>query len=69
MIDKSIIDKLETIHAKLDNRLDDIEEIMDELKEQNKVSEDVENFLMELIDNETAPMEIRDKAGALYRKV
>ena len=73
MTDKQIIMKgLEKIEKQLDDvesSLDIARDYMQEVLDDLKINEEIEDFLLELNENETIPTEISTKAGELWQKI
>lgn len=73
MTDKQIIMKglenIENYLARTESSLDIARDYMQEVLDDLKINEEIENFLLELNENETIPTEISEKAGELWRKI
>ena len=73
MTDKQIIMKgLENIEkylAKTESALDIARDYMQEVLDDLKINDEVSYFILDLIDNENLPKDIRNKAGELWQKI
>lgn len=73
MTDKQIIIKgLEKIEKYLDeteSALDIANDYMQELLCDLKINDEVSDFILDLVENENIPEDIRNKAGELWRKI
>ena len=73
MIDEPIILKgLERIGRYLseaETSLDIARDYMQELLDDIKINDEVSDFILDLVDNEDIPEEIRNKAGELWKKI
>ena len=73
MIDEPIILKgLERIGSYLseaETSLDIARDYMQEFLDDIKISDEVSDFILDLVDNEDIPEDIRNKAGELWKKI
>ena len=73
MTDKQIIIKgLEEIENYLDRTeesLDIARDYMQEVLDDLKINDEVSDFILDLVDNENIPEDIRNKAGELWQKI
>lgn len=73
MIDEPIILKgLERIGRYLseaETSLDIARDYMQEFLDDIKINDEVSDFILDLVDNEDIPEEIRNKAGELWKKI
>ena len=73
MTDKQIIIKgLEKIEKYLDeteSALDIANDYMQELLYDLKINDEVSDFILDLVDNENIPEDIKNKAGELWQKI
>lgn len=69
---KLTINDLDKLQDFMDNVIYKIEDIIDEieeLKKQIQISEEIENFLYDLQDNDNLPEYIRNNAGDLWKNI
>ena len=73
MTDKQIIikglEKIEKYLAETELALDIARDYMQELLDDLKINDEVSDFILDLVDNENIPEDIRNKAGELWRKI
>lgn len=73
MTDKqSLIKGLEEIENYLDRTeesLDIARDYMQEVLDDLKINDEVSDFILDLVDNDNIPEDIRNKAGELWQKI
>ena len=73
MTDKQIImkglEKIENYLDRTESSLDIARDYMQEVLDDLKINEEIQDFLLELNENETIPTEISTKAGELWQKI
>ena len=73
MTDKQIIikglEKIEKYLTETESALDIANDYMQELLDDLKINDEVSDFILDLLDNENIPEDIRNKAGELWRKI
>ena len=73
MADKQMILKgLERIGSYLsetETSLDIARDYMQEVLDDLKINDEVSDFILDLVDNEDIPKDIRNKAGELWKKI
>lgn len=73
MTDKQIIikelEKIEKYLAETESALDIASDYMQEVLDDLKINDEVSDFILDLIDNENLPKDIRNKAGELWQKI
>lgn len=73
MTDKQIImkglEKIEKHLAETESALDIARDYMQKVLYDLKINDEVSDFILDLIDNENLPKDIRNKAGELWQKI
>ena len=73
MIDEPIIlkglERIERYLSEAETSLDIARNYMQEFLDDIKINDEVSDFILDLVDNEDIPEEIRNKAGELWKKI
>ena len=73
MIDEPIIlkglERIERYLSEAEISLDIARDYMQEFLDDIKINDEVSDFILDLVDNEDIPEEIRNKAGELWKKI
>ena len=73
MADKQMIlkglERIERYLSEAESSMDIARDYMQEVIDDIKISDEVLDFLLGLVDNEDVPEEIRNKAGELWKKI
>ena len=73
MIDEPIIlkglERIERYLSEAETSLDIARDYMQEFLDDIKINDEVSDFILDLVDNEDIPEEIRNKAGELWKKI
>ena len=73
MIDKSLIikglERIERYLSEAETSLDIARDYMQEVLDDLKINDEVSDFILDLVDNEDIPEGIRNKAGELWKKI
>lgn len=73
MIDKSMIikglERIERYLSEAETSLDIARDYMQEVLDDLKINDEVSDFILDLVDNEDIPEGIRNKAGELWKKI
>ena len=73
MIDEPIIlkglERIERYLSEAETSLDIARDYMQEFLDDIKINDEVSDFILDLVDNEDIPKDIRNKAGELWKKI
>ena len=73
MTDKPIVlkglERIERYLSEAESSLDIARDYMQEVLDDLKINDEVSDFILDLVDNEDIPEEIRNKAGELWKKI
>ena len=73
MTDKPMVlkglERIERYLSETETSLDIARDYMQEVLDDLKINDEVSDFLLDLVDNEDIPEEIRNKAGELWKKI
>ena len=73
MIDEPIIlkglERIERYLSEAESSIDIARDYMQEFLDDIKINDEVSDFILDLVDNEDIPEEIRNKAGELWKKI
>lgn len=73
MTDKQIIikglEKIENYLDRTESSLDIARDYMQEVLDDLKINDEVSDFILDLMDNKNIPEDIRNKAGELWQKI
>ena len=73
MADKQMIlkglERIERYLSEAETSLDIARDYMQEFLDDIKINDEVSDFILDLVDNEDIPEEIRNKAGELWKKI
>lgn len=73
MIDKSMmikgLERIERYLSEAETSLDIARDYMQEVLDDLKINNEVSDFILDLMDNEDIPEGIRNKAGELWKKI
>lgn len=73
MTDKSMmikgLERIERYLSETETSLDIARDYMQEVLDDLKINDEVSDFILDLVDNEDIPEEIRNKAGELWKKI
>ena len=73
MIDEPIIlkglERIERYLSEAETSLDIARNYMQEFLDDIKINDEISDFILDLVDNEDIPEEIRNKAGELWKKI
>ena len=73
MADKQMIlkglERIERYLSEAESSLDIARDYMQEVLDDLKINDEVSDFILDLVDNEDIPEEIRNKAGDVWKKI
>ena len=73
MADKQMIlkglERIERYLSETETSLDIARDYMQEVLDDLKINDEVSDFILDLVDNEDIPEDIRNKAGELWKKI
>ena len=73
MTDKPMVlkglERIERYLSETETSLDIARDYMQEVLDDLKINDEVSDFILDLVDNEDIPEEIRNKAGELWKKI
>ena len=73
MTDKPMIlkglERIERYLSEAESSIDIARDYMQEFLDDIKINDEVSDFILDLVDNEDIPEEIRNKAGELWKKI
>ena len=73
MTDKSMVlkglEKIERYLSEAESSIDIARDYMQEVLDDIKINDEVSDFILDLVDNDNIPEDIRNKAGELWRKI
>ena len=73
MADKQMIlkglERVERYLSETETSLDIARDYMQEVLDDLKINDEVSDFILDLVDNEDIPKDIRNKAGELWKKI
>ena len=73
MTDKPMIlkglERIERYLSEAESSIDIARDYMQEVLDDIKINDEVSDFILDLVDNEDIPEEIRNKAGELWKKI
>ena len=73
MIDEPIIlkglERIERYLSEAESSIDIAQDYMQEVLDDIKINDEVSDFILDLVDNDNIPEDIRNKAGELWRKI
>ena len=73
MADKQMIlkglERVERYLSETETSLDIARDYMQEVLDDLKINDEVSDFILDLVDNEDIPKNIRNKAGELWKKI
>ena len=73
MADKQMIlkglERIERYLSEVESSIDIARDYMQEVLDDIKINDEVSDFILDLVDNEDIPEDIRNKAGELWKKI
>ena len=73
MIDEPIIlkglERIERYLSEAESSIDIARDYMQEVLDDIKINDEVSDFLLDLVDNEDIPDDVRNRAGELWKKI
>ena len=73
MTDKPMVlkglERIERYLSEAESSIDIARDYMQEFLDDIKINDEVSDFILDLVDNEDIPEEIRNKAGELWKKI
>ena len=73
MIDEPIIlkglERIERYLSEAETSLDIARDYMQEVLDDLKINDEVSDFILDLVDNEDIPEDVRNRAGELWKKI
>ena len=63
------LERIERYLSEAETSLDIARDYMQEFLDDIKISDEVSDFILDLVDNEDIPEDIRNKAGELWKKI
>ena len=73
MTDKPMVlkglERIERYLSEVESSIDIARDYMQEVLDDIKINDEVSDFILDLVDNDNIPEDIRNKAGELWRKI
>ena len=63
------LERIERYLSETETSLDIARDYMQEVLDDLKINDEVSDFILDLVDNEDIPKDIRNKAGELWKKI